>query len=428
MRLSSVSIQRPVLTLVLNLALVLFGLIALDRLGVRDYPAIDPPIVSVNTSYSGANADVIESQITEPLEEAVNSVPGVRAISSTSRDGRSSISIEFELGIDMEAAANDVRDKVSRALRSLPPDADNPSISKADADASPIILLSILSDTRGNLELSAMANDLVKERLQTIPGLSEARLQGERKYAIRLWLDPYKMAARGIAAQDVKSALDRENVELPSGSVEGSQVELTVRTVSRLRTPEEFDALILKEIDGQAVRLGDVGKAELGAENARTAMKNNGFPAVGVMLIPQPGANHIAIADEFYKRLEALKKDLPQDVKLSIGFDTTRFIVKSLDEVAETLFIALALVILIIFAFFRNWRTTLIPILAIPVSLLSAFFIMFLSGFSLNILTLLAIVLSTGLVVDDAIVVLENIYTKVEGGMDPGEAGHRGSN
>ena len=419
MRLSSVSIQRPVLTIVLNLSLVLFGLIALDRLGVRDYPAIDPPIVSVNTSYSGANADVIESQITEPLEEAVNSVPGVRAISSTSRDGRSSISIEFDVGIDMEAAANDVRDKVSRAVRNLPPDADNPSISKADADARPIILLSILSDTRGNLELSALANDLVKERLQTIPGLSEARLQGERKYAIRLWLDPYKMAARGLSAQDVKSALDRANVELPSGSVEGTQVELTVRTVSRLRNPEEFNALILKEADGQSVRLGDVGKAELGAENARTSMKNNGFPAVGVMLIPQPGANHIAIADEFYARLEALKKDLPKDVKLSIGFDTTRFIVKSLHEVGETLLIALALVILIIFAFLRNWRTTLIPILAIPVSLLSAFFIMYLSGFSLNILTLLALVLSTGLVVDDAIVVLENIYTKVEGGMDP---------
>jgi multidrug efflux pump len=426
-RLSSVSIQRPVLTIVLNLALVLFGLIGLNLLGVRDYPAIDPPIVSVNTSYSGANADVIESQITEPLEEAVNSVPGVKAISSTSRDGRSSISIEFELGIDMEAAANDVRDKVSRAQRNLPPDADNPSISKADADATPIILLSILSDTRSAVELSALANDLIKERLQTIPGLSEARLQGEKKYAIRLWLDPYKMAARGVAAQDVKAALDKENVELPSGSVEGSQVELTVRTVSRLRTPEEFNTLILKETGGQAVRLGDIGKAELGAENARTAMKNNGFPAVGVQLIPQPGANHIAIAGEFYHRLEALKKDLPKDVKLSIGLDTTRFIVRSLEEVAETLIIALILVILIIFIFFRNWRTTLIPILAIPVSLLSAFFIMYLSGFSLNILTLLAIVLSTGLVVDDAIVVLENIYTKVEKGMDPDEAGHQGS-
>lgn len=267
MRLSSVSIQRPVLTIVLNLALVLFGLIGLNLLGVRDYPAIDPPVVSVNTTYSGANADVIESQITEPLEEAVNSVPGVRAISSTSRDGRSSISIEFALGVDMEAAANDVRDKVSRAVRSLPPDADNPSISKADADASPIILLSILSDTRSPIELSALANDVFKERFQTIPGLSEARLAGEKKYAMRLWLDPYRMTARGVTPQDVKSALDRENVELPSGSVEGRNVELTVRTVSRLADAGEFNNLILKEVDGQAVRLGDVGKAELGAEN-----------------------------------------------------------------------------------------------------------------------------------------------------------------
>ena len=428
MRLSSVSIQRPVLTLVLNMSIVLFGLIALNALGVRDYPAVDPPIVSVNTSYGGANADVIESQITEPIEEAVNAVPGVRSISSTSRDGRSSISIEFNLGIDMEAAANDVRDKVSKVVRDLPPDADPPGISKADADAVPIIFLCIQSDTRSGLELTAMANDLFKERLQTIPGLSEARLSGDKKYAIRLWLDPYKMAARGITAQDVKTALDRENVELPSGSVEGDKVELTVRTVSRLKDPAEFNGLLIKEIGGQAVRFSDVGRAELGAENARTSMQNNGFPAVGIQLIPQPGANHVAIADEFYLRLEALKKELPKDIKVSIGFDTTRFIVKSLTEVGETIFMALALVILIIFAFFRNWRTTLIPILAIPVSLLSAFFIMYLSGFSLNILTLLAIVLSTGLVVDDAIVVLENIYTKVEKGMDPTEAGHTGSN
>jgi multidrug efflux pump len=427
MRLSSVSIRRPVLTIVLNLAIVLFGLIAMRMLGVRDYPAVDPPVVSVNTSYSGANASVIESQITEPLEEAVNAVPGVRYLSSTSRDGRSSISIEFDLGVDMEVAANDVRDKVSKALRRLPPDADNPGVSKADADAGSIIFLSIRSDTRSALELSALANDLFKERLQTIPGLSEARVSGEKKYAIRLWMDPYRMAARGITVEDVKAALDKENVELPSGSVEGDKVELTVRTVSRLRDPAEFNQLFLKEINGQPVRFGDVGRAELGAENVRTAMQNGGLPAVGVQLIPQPGANHIAIADEFYRRLEALKKDLPKDIQVSIGFDTTRFIVKSLTEVEETIFIALGLVILIIFAFFRNWRTTLIPILAIPVSLLSAFVIMYLSGFSVNILTLLAIVLSTGLVVDDAIVVLENIYAKVERGMDPLEAGHTGS-
>jgi len=425
--LSSVSIRRPVLAIILNLAIMLFGLVALSSLGIRDYPAVDRPNISVNTTYGGANAAVIQSQITEPLEGSINSVPGVRSITSTSRDGRSSINVEFDLGVDMEAAANDVRDKVSRAMRNLPADADNPTVSKADADASPILLLSILSETRNHLELTSIANDLFKERLQTIPGLSEVRLAGERSYAMRLWLDPYKMAARGVASQDVKAILDRENVELPSGSVEGDRVELSVRAVSRLRDAEEFNNLIVREADGQVVRLKDIGKAELGAENMRTAMKNDGMPAVGVMLIPQPGANHIAIADEFRKRMAQIKTDLPDDIRLTTGFDNTVFIRKSLIEVGETILIALVLVLLIIFVFFRNWRTTLIPVLAIPVSLLGAFFIMYVSGFSINVLTLLAIVLSTGLVVDDAIVVLENIYAKVENGMDPVEAGHKGS-
>ncbi len=427
MSLSATAIRRPVLAIVVNAVIVLFGLVALSMLGVRDYPAVDPPVVSVSTTYSGANAEVIESQITEPLEESINAVPGVRTITSNSRDGRSSISVEFVLGTDLEAAANDVRDKVSRAMRNLPPDADNPTISKADASATPILMLNVTSDTRSHLDMTAVANDLFKERLQTIPGVSEVAVWGEKNYAMRLWLDPHRMAARGVTAQDIKAALDRENVELPSGSVEGSRTELTVRAVSRLPDAEAFNNVILREVDGQAVRLRDVGRAEIGAENYRQTMKNDGMPSVGVVLIPQPGSNHIAITDEFYARLERIRKDLPPDIRVSIGFDNTRFVRKSLIEVGETLLIALGLVILIIFAFFRNWRTTLIPILAIPISLLSAFFIMYASGFSVNILTLLAIVLATGLVVDDAIVVLENIYTKIERGVPPREAGFQGS-
>ncbi len=427
MTLSSLSIRRPVLALMLNSVIVLFGLVSMSSLGVRDYPAIDPPIITVSTTYTGANSDVIESQITEPIEESVNGIAGVKSITSVSRDGRSTITLEFELEMDLEAAANDVRDKVSRVMRNLPADAENPVVSKADANASPIVFLNVQSQTRNHLDLTSIANDLFKERLQTIPGVSEIRIWGEKRYAMRLWLDPLRMASRNVTAQDVKSALDRENIELPSGRVEGRETELTVRTVSRLQNVEEFNNLIIREEGGQAVRLRDIGSAGLGAENTRTVLKRDGRPMIGVVLIPQPGANHIAIADEFYKRLEFIKKDLPQDIELGIGFDTTDFVRLSLTEVRETILLALGLVVLVIFVFFRNWRTTLIPVLAIPISLLGSFFIMYLAGFSINILTLLAIVLATGLVVDDAIVVLENIYAKIEMGLDPVEAGHRGA-
>ncbi len=427
MTLSSLSIRRPVLALMLNTVIILFGVVSMSSLGVRDYPAIDPPIITVSTTYTGANADVMESQITEPLEESVNGIAGVVSITSVSRDGRSTITLEFDLEMDLEAAANDVRDRVSRAMRNLPPDAENPVISKADANASPIVFLNVQSQTRNHLDLTAVANDLFKERLQTIPGVSEVRIWGEKRYSMRLWLDPLRMAARNVTAQDVKSALDRENLELPSGRVEGNQTELTVRTVSRLQNIEEFNNLIIREEGGQAVRLRDIGSATLGAENTRTVLKRDGRPMIGVVLVPQPGANHIAISDEFYKRLEFIKKDLPQDIELGIGFDTTEFVRHSLKEVRNTILLALCLVVLVIFMFLRNWRTTLIPLLAIPISLLGSFFIMYMAGFSINILTLLAIVLATGLVVDDAIVVLENIYAKIEMGLDPVEAGHRGA-
>ena len=428
MNLPSVCINRPVLSIVLSLLIVLFGVIGYSYLGVREYPNVDPPIITVSTSYTGANADVIESQITEPLEESINGIAGIRSLTSSSSDGRSRITVEFELGIDMEAAANDVRDRVSRTIHDLPPDADPPTVSKADADASPIIAMTIQSDRRNLLELSAFANDIFKERLQTITGVSDVGIWGERRYAIRLLVDPVRLASQGLTPMDLKNALDRENVELPSGSIEGYNTELSIRTFGRLSTPEEFNDLIIKESSGSVVRFRDVGQAVLSAENEQSIMLGNGsVPMVAVVLLPQSGSNQIAIADAFYRRLDQIKRDLPPDIKVTIAMDSTKNIRKAISEVVETILIAFFLVLLVIFIFLRHWRTTIIPMLAIPISLIGAFFIMYLAGFSINILSLLAIVLSTGIVVDDAIVVLENIYKRIEKGMNPLEAGFQGS-
>lgn len=427
MSLSSISIKRPVLASVLSIVIVLFGLIGLNYLGIREYPSVDPPIITVATSYVGANADIIESQITEPIEEAVNGIAGIRSINSVSRDGRSTLTVEFNLDIDLETAANDVRDKVSRVVRNLPPDADPPVVSKADADSEPIIFLNIQSEQRSLLELTKIAENVFKERLQTISGVSEIRVWGAKTYSMRLWIDPNKLVAYQLTPLDVRNALLRENIELPSGSVEGNSTELTVRTVGRLTTPEEFNNLTLKEENGNVVRFRDVGYAELGPENLRTVLKRDGIPMVGNAIIPQPGSNHIEIADEFYKRLERIKKDLPEDIRLGIGFDNTKFIRASIDEVEQTIYIAFGLVVLIIFLFLRDWRTTVVPVVVIPISLIGAFFVMYAAGFSINVLTLLGIVLAIGLVVDDAIVVLENIYTKIEGGMQPLPAAFAGA-
>lgn len=428
MNLPSVCINRPVLSIVLSLMIVLFGVIGYSYLGVREYPNVDPPIVTVSTNYTGANADIIESQITEPLEESINGIAGIRSLTSSSSDGRSRTTVEFELGVDMEAAANDVRDRVSRTIHDLPPDADPPTVSKADADANPIIAMTVQSDKRSLLELSAYANDIFKERLQTIPGVSDVGIWGERRYAIRLLVDPARLASQGLTPLDLKNALDRENVELPSGSIEGYNTELSIRTFGRLSTPEEFNDLIIKDSNGSVVRLRDIGRAVLSAENEQSIMLGNGsVPMVAVVLLPQSGSNQIAIANAFYRRLDQIKKDLPQDIKVTIAMDTTANIRKAISEVIETILIAFFLVLLVIFIFLRHWRTTIIPMLAIPISLIGAFFIMYVAGFSINILTLLAVVLSTGIVVDDAIVVLENIYKRIEKGMNPLEAGFQGS-
>ncbi len=424
---SEISIKRPVLATVMILVILLFGLIGYQSLGVREYPSVDQPIISVNTSYPGANAEVIMNQITEPLEQNVNGIPGIRSLSSVSSQGNSRITIEFELSVDLETAANDVRDKVSRAQRYLPRDCDPPTVSKADADASPIMQIGIRSSQRSLMELTEIAELTVKERLQTIQNVSAVDIWGQKRYSMRLWLDPVKMAGYGVTPLDVKSAIDNENIELPSGSIEGNTVELSIRTMGLMSTAQEFNDLIIKENDNNVVRFKDVGRAELAPEDIKSVLKRNGEPMVIDIIIPQPGANHIEIANEAYVRIEQLKKDLPDDVTIEMIFDNTQFIRASINEVEETIYVAFILVVLVIFLFLRDWRVTLIPVAVIPVSLIGAFFVMFIAGFSINVLTMLAIVLSVGLVVDDAIVVTENIYVRIERGMTPREAGIEGS-
>ena len=427
MNISELSIRRPVLATVMTVIILLFGIIGYNSLGVREYPSVDNPIISVQCSYAGANADVIENQITEPLEQNINGIPGIRSLSSVSQQGSCRITVEFELSVDLETAANDVRDKVSRAQRFLPRDCDPPIVSKADADARPIIMVALQSDKRSLLELSEIADLTVKEQLQTIPDVSGVSIWGEKKYSMRLWLDPIKMSGYGITPIDIKNAVDRENVELPSGSIEGNTTELTIRTLGLMHTAQEFNNIIIKEVDGKIVRFSDVGRAELGPADIKSYMKMNGIPMVGVVVTPQPGANHIEIADAVYERMERMQKDLPDDVKYSYGFDNTRFIRASINEVKETVYIAFILVIIIIFLFLRDWRVTLVPCIVIPVSLIGAFFIMYLAGFSINVLSMLAVVLAVGLVVDDAIVMTENIYVRIERGMKPKEAGIEGA-
>ncbi len=427
MTLSEISIKRPVLSTVFVLIIFLLGIIGYTYLGVREYPNVDNPIITVSTSYPGANSDVIEKQITEPLEQNINGISGIRSLSSNSSQGFSRITIEFELNVNLETAANDVRDKVSVAQRYLPRDCDPPTVSKADADASPIMQVTVQSTKRSLLELTEIADLTVKERLQTIQNVSAVEIWGENRYAMRLWLDPVRMAAYGVTALDVKSVIEKENIELPSGSIEGDNLELSIRTLGLMESPEEFNNLVIKEDEFRIVRFSDIGTAELDTENRKNILKRNGIPMVSVVVIPQPGANQIDISDEVQVRLEQMKKDLPEDVQLDIAFDNTKFIRASISEVEETIYIAFLLVIIIIFLFLRDWRVTLVPVIVIPVSLVGSFFIMYIAGFSINVLSMLAVVLAVGLVVDDAIVMTENIYQKIENGMTPFRAGIDGS-
>ena len=427
MNISELSIRRPVLATVMTLLILIFGAVGYLSLGVREYPSVDNPIISVSCSYPGANADVIENQITEPLEQNINGIPGIRSLTSVSQQGSCRITVEFELSVDLETAANDVRDKVSRAQRFLPRDCDPPTVSKADADATPILMVALQSDKRSLLELSEIADLTVKEQLQTIKDVSSVMIWGEKKYCMRLWLDPVKMSGYGITPMDVKSALDRENVELPSGSIEGNTRELSIRTMGQMSSTEEFNNLVVKESDGRIIRFSDIGRAELSPRDIKSYMKMNGVPMVGVVVVPQPGANHIDIADAVHERMKIMEKDLPEDVHYDYGFDNTKFIRASISEVETTVYEAFILVIIIIFLFLRDWRVTLIPCLVIPVSLIGAFFVMYLLDFSINVLSMLAVVLSVGLVVDDAIVMTENIYIRIERGMKPFDAGIEGA-
>ncbi len=426
--LASISIDRPVLASVLSLIIILFGVISYTFLGVRELPSVDPPVVTVTTNYPGANAEVIESQITDPLEESINGISGIKSITSTSSDGRSTISVEFDLETSLEDAANDVRDRVSRAIRRLPADCDPPVVVKSDANADPVISITVQSDQRNLLELTDIGINIFKERLQNISGVSEINIWGEKKYSMKLTLNPLKMAYYDITPQDIQNALNRENVEIPAGRVEGFRTELSVKTLGRLSTTEEFNNLILRERDGRIIRLRDVGIAELRPENERSILRGDGGqPMIGVAITPQPGVNVIELADKVYEKVNQIKKELPDDLILGIALDSTVPVRKAISEVQNTIVIAFLLVVLIIFLFLRNWLTTLIPIIAIPISLIGTFFVIYIFDYTINILTLLGIVLATGLVVDDAIVMMENIYSKIEKGVKPIKAAHIGA-
>jgi multidrug efflux pump len=427
MNLSELSIKRPVFAVVCSIVIIIFGAIGYTFLGIREYPAIDPPVVNVRTSYVGANAEIIEQQITEPLEKAVNGVEGVKNITSSSSQGSSNITVEFELGVDLERAANDVREKVSQVSGRLPQDIDAPpTVAKQDSDSDPIVFMQMQSNKRSLIELSDLAENIVQERLQTIEGVSGVNVFGQRP-AMRIWFDPIKLSAYKLTIQDVKTALDRENIELPGGKVRGDVTELTVKAYGKLTSEEDFNNLIIRQTEGKIIRLKDVGYAIIGPENEESATRKNNVRSVNLGVVAQPGSNQVAIADEIYKRLEVIKKDLPADIILEIGYDRSLFVRKAITEVKETLVIAILLVVIIIYFFFREWSIAFRPLIDIPVALVGAFFIMYISGFSINVLTLLSLVLATGLVVDDGIVVTENIYKKIEQGMDKWTAAREGS-
>jgi multidrug efflux pump len=428
MNLAELSLRRPVMATVFSILIVVFGGIGYSFLGVREYPAIDPPNITVRTLYTGANAEVIESQITEPLERAINGIAGIRSISSASSLGNSNITVEFDLGVELEQAANDVRDKVSQSLRSLPQDIDAPPVvTKADASGDPILFVPIQSSSRSIMELSDYAENVIREKVQTIPGVSAVNVFGSKLPAMRLWMNPQKMTAYSLTPQDVLLALNRENVELPGGKVRGDATEMTVKTFGRLQTEEEFNNMIIRQTGGSTVRFKDIGEAVLGPENEETGARRNLVAGVSMAIIPQPGSNWVEITDEFYRRYEQIQKELPPDIVMSVGIDKSRFVRRAISEVTDTLFVAIGLVVLIIYLFFRNWIIALRPLIDIPVSLIGAFFIMYVFGFSINVLTLLAIVLATGLVVDDGIVVTENIFKKIEAGMDKWTAAREGT-
>jgi len=422
MILSRVSIQRPILATMMNLVLVLFGIIGLSRLPVRELPDIDPPIISVTTVYPGANAQVVETEVTERLEEVINNIEGIKTLRSESREGVSNITIEFDLSRDIDIAAQDVRDRVSRVRGNLPEDILEPIIAKQDSDAQPIIWNALNSDRYSPLELTTLAEMQIKPRLQSVPGVSSVMIGGEKRFAMRLWLDSEKMAARRVTVLDVQTALRQQNIELPSGRVENLDREMTIQTRGELKTAEEFNNVVIRTEGATPVRLRDIGRAEEGAEDYRTIARARGKPCVFLGVVKQAKANTVSVAKGVRSELESIRPTLPQGCELWVAYDSSVYVEKAINEVWETLGIAFLLVVLIIFVFLRNFRSTIIPSVAIPVSIVGTFAILYLFGYSVNILTMLALVLVIGIVVDDAIVVLEAIYRHIEEGMPPMQA------
>jgi multidrug efflux pump len=426
-KISSFSIRRPVFASVLSIVIVIFGIIGYNELGIREYPVVEPPIITVTTNYTGANSDVVEREITEPLENQINAVSGIRTLTSVSMEGRSEIRVEFDISTDIEVAANDVRDRVSRAIGDLPEDANPPSVRKEDVDSDPILLINMFSEIRDRQELTQIARNIFREQLRTIDGVSIISVYGQQRYAIRLWLDPDKMAAYDVTPSDIRQALSADNVELPSGIIEGDDTELTIRTIGRFTEVEEFSNLIIREENGRVIRFQDIGRAELGTRDDRTALKRNGEPMIGIAAIPQPGTNQVATVDEIFSRVDLIQQDLPPDIQLEVGFDTTEYIRESISEVQSTLIFAFVLVVIIIFLFLRDFRTTFIPVIVVPITVIGSFFVMYSAGFTINSLTMLALILAIGLVVDDAVIVLENIYAKMESGQSVIAAGITGT-
>lgn len=426
MVLSDISIRRPVLAIVMNLVVLLVGIICYQRLAVRLIPNVDVPVVTVATNYPGANAQVIESQITKPIEDALSGIEGIDFIQSVSRAESSQVTVSFRLDRDPDAAASDVRDRVAQARGLLPDEADEPIVQKQEADAQPIIYLAFSSDRHSLIEIADIANRIVKDRVQTIPGVAQAQVYGN-KYAMRIWLDPNRLAGVGLTPADVEAALRAQNIEIPAGRVESRQREFTVLSETDLKTPEQFAAIVLKDAGGYLVRLGDVAKVELGADSSRFRARYNGKNAIPLGIVKQAVANPLEISAALKTMLPEITRTLPEGMKVEIAYDSTIFIQKSIDEVYWTVGEAVLLVVLVIFLFLRSWRAVLIPLVTIPVSLIGAFSLMYLFGFTINTLSLLAMVLAIGLVVDDAIVMLENIYRHVEEGMPPMEAALKGS-
>ncbi|MFC7737444.1 efflux RND transporter permease subunit [Roseomonas sp. GCM10028921] len=427
MVLSDVSIKRPVFATVISLLLVVIGLASLFRLPVREYPAIDPPVVSVTTTYTGASAAVVDTQITELIESAVAGIEGIKTLTSISRDERSSVTLEFRLSRNVDAAANDVRDRVARALARLPEQADTPVVAKVDGDSRPILWIALTSSVFNGTELTEIAYRRFRDRLAIVDGVADVLIQGERKYSMRIWLDRQALAARGLTVQDVEDAIRRENIELPGGRIESSQRELTVRTDTRMSRPEQFRQVVLSRGGGAQVLLGDVARVEVAAEDTRGEYRINGVPGVGLGILRQSTANTLSVADGVKSEVERIRQTLPEGINTQIGYDESIFIAQSIYEVEHALVTALVLVVIVIFLFLRSFRATIIPAVAIPVSIIASFIAMSAMGFSLNVLTLLGLVLAIGLVVDDAIVVLENIHRRVEEGEPVLLASIRGS-